>query len=98
MVVDGSSKSKKNRKNNNNNSGNVSVQKDTVAPEPKSTHQNENENISSTKRKSVDLISEKQRADLLLEASMTPLNQDIEQEDYEDSNKSFFCFYLSIFS
>ena len=83
MVVDGSSKSKKNRKNNNN-GGNV--QKDIAAPEPKPTYQNENISSSNIKRKSVDLINEKQRADLLLEASMTPLNQDIEQADYEESN------------
>lgn len=101
MVVDGSSKSKKSRKNNNNNGGNnVSNNNgnsnkavlNTSNPqlEPQPTHQNETSIIQTNNkpRKSIDVISDKQRADLLLEASMTPLNQDYaDREDtYESEN------------
>lgn len=86
MVVDGSSKSKKSRKNNGGNSNkNVSSnQEPQQQPQNESTTNSKNGN--NVKRKSVDIISDKQRSQMLLEASMTELKRDSVDKNDSDDN------------
>ncbi len=100
MVVDGSSKSKKSKKNNNGGANNATGNANSKTildaniaqtEKPQSQpHQNETININNTNskpRRSIDYTNElKERSTeaLLLEASMTPLNQDAMDDEADE--------------
>ena len=94
MVVDGSSKSKKSRKNNGGNSS-VSKSNATLGGQEPQQQPNQNENSSQQpteqqRMQSPDIISDKQRADLLLEASMHQSyhGDDDSKNESDESTKS----------